>query len=92
MFLELIKDLLYGFHIWLALILGIDQHIVQIYNNKKVELLSKDFIDVTLKTSQNVEESEKHDLVFKMVILGSKSCFLFIIFLNSYLVIAISLV
>ncbi len=51
MFLELLQDLLYGFHVWLAKMLDIDQNVMQLHHYKHIKLLSKDLVDVVLKTS-----------------------------------------
>lgn len=47
---ELIKDPAHRLHVLLARVFGIDQNIIQIYDNEDVELLSEDLVDVTLET------------------------------------------
>ena len=60
---------------------------MQIYNNKNIKFFYKDLINVSLKHSQNIKNAKKHDLVFKIIISGLKSRFLFIIFINFYFII-----
>lgn len=66
------------------------QSIVKIYNDQDIKLLSKNLIDVALKTVQSVRKSKKHDLVYEMVIPSSKKSLLFIVFSNFHLVISTS--
>ena len=73
----------------LAKVFDIDQDIVQIYNNKDIKLLSKDFIDIALKGGRSIKKSEKHDLILKMAVLDLKSCLPFIAFMDSYLMVRI---
>lgn len=35
-------------------IIGIDNNIIEIYNNHNIQFLSQDLIDITLKTSSNI--------------------------------------
>ena len=58
----------------LVKVFNINHNIVQIYNNKNIKLFSKNFIDVTLKSEQNIEKSKNYDLIFKMAILDPKNC------------------
>lgn len=51
MFSELIKNPVYCLYIKLPEFLNVDQDVVQIHNDKDIELLSKDFIAIALKTS-----------------------------------------
>ncbi len=60
---ELIKDPAHGLHLKLTGVFGIDQNVVQMYNNKHVELLGKDLIDVALEAGRSIGESERHDLM-----------------------------
>lgn len=63
MFLELIKDLIYSFYVWLARVFGIDQDVVQIYDDKRVEFLGKDFIVIVLESDKSFRKSKKHDWI-----------------------------
>lgn len=49
-FVELMKNPTYGFHIQLVKILGIDKDVVQIHNDKNVKLFSKYLGDAPLNT------------------------------------------
>ena len=51
-------------------IINVDEDIVQLYNNKNVELFGKNLVNISLKVWQYVCQSEKHYLIFKVVILS----------------------
>ena len=38
----------------LTLILSVDEEVIQIYNDKIIELFGQDFIDITLEADRNV--------------------------------------
>lgn len=86
-FSELVKDQVDGLHMWLACLLGIDQDVVRIYDDKDIELFSEDFADIALKTGWRVGESERYDLVLKMAVLGTKGSLPLITFSDSHPVI-----
>ena len=50
-FLELFEDPADSFNVGLARVLGMDQNVVQIHDNKNIELFGEDLIDVALKAS-----------------------------------------
>lgn len=68
----------------------IDQKVIQIYNNKDVKFLSKDFINIAFKINRSIGESERHNLVLEIAISGLKNIFLFIAFSNSYPIVGTS--
>ena len=88
-FLELVQNLAYGLNVQLVQIFSIDQYIIQVYNNNNIQLFSQNLMNVFLKSSQSMKKAKKHDLIFEMFISDLKSCFLFIIFPNSYPIIGI---
>lgn len=88
-FPELIKDPVYDFHVWLAKVFSVDQDIVQIYDHKDVKLFGEDLIDIALEASWSIRKSKRYDLILKMAVSGLKNSFLFIVFLNSHLMIGI---
>ena len=77
-----------GINVSLAWVLGIDENIIQINNDKNIELFGQHLIDITLKTSQCVRKSKKHYLVFEMAVLSLKGCLLFITLFYLYLIVS----
>ncbi len=74
---------------WLAKVFGIHQDVIQLYHNKDIKILSKNLIDVVLKTNRCVGKTEKHDLILQVTVSGTKGRFPFITFSNPHLIISI---
>ncbi len=72
----------------LSWILSIDQDIVQVYYNKDIKLLSKDFVDVALKTDRCVEKAKRYYLVPEIAVSGAESRLLLVTFLIPHLMIS----
>lgn len=77
---------------WLIWIFAIDQNIIQIHNNKDIEIFSKNLVNIPLKTGQSIKKPKKYNLVFEIAIPDLENNLLLIIFLNSYSIISIDLV
>ncbi len=63
-----------------AFILGVNEDIIKVHYAKNVELLYQDLIDIALEFSQCVGQSKRHDLIFKVTIVGPEGRFPFIAF------------
>ena len=70
-----------------ALIFGVDEDIIQIYNDKDIELFRENFIDIALEYCRSVGQSEKHYLILEVAVSGPESSLPLISFTNSHLVI-----
>ena len=70
-----------------SLIFGVDDDIIQIYNNKDIKLFRKDLIDVALECCRSISQSKKHHLIFEMTVSGPESSLSLISFANSHPVI-----
>ena len=79
-----------GFDVSLPWIFGIDKNIIQIYNDKDIELLSKNLIDIVLEAFQCISQTERHYLVLKMTLSSLEGCFSFVTFFDPHLVIGTS--
>ena len=88
-FPKLIYNLAYGRNMSLAWILGIDQNIIQIHDNKNFQLFSQNLLDVSLKVGQSVKKTKKHDLIFEMTISSSERRLPFVAFTNPHPIIVI---
>ena len=49
-----LQDLPHGFHVTLTLILSVDEDIIQIHNDKNIELLCQDLVDIALEAGWSV--------------------------------------
>lgn len=54
MLLSLLQYPLNSFYILLFLALGIDENVIKVYNNKNIEFLCQDLINIALKSSRCV--------------------------------------
>ena len=64
----------------LAEIFNINKNIIEINDDKNIELLGQDLIDINLKTDRCVGKLQKYYLVLKVVVLSLKTRLLFIAF------------
>ena len=62
----------------LAWVLGIDEDIIEVNNDKDIKFLGQDLVNIALEAGWCVEEPEKHYLVLEVVVLSLKGRFLFI--------------
>ena len=74
---------------WLAWILGIDQYVIQVYNNKDIQLFSQNLVNVSLEGSRSIRKAKRHNLVFEVSVSGPENCLPFITFTNSHPIIGI---
>lgn len=89
-FSDQIENLTHLFYMYLTQIFNIDEDVIYIYNDKNDKFFSKDLINIALKTDQSIKKSKNHDLIFEISIITSlKRGFLFIKFLNFYLIVDI---
>ena len=55
MFPELFPDLAHYIYLWLAKVLVIVQNVIQLANDKDVQFLGKDFIDISWKLAEALD-------------------------------------
>lgn len=67
---------------------NIDQNIIQVNNNKDIQLSYQYFIDISLQVCLCAGKTKWYHLILKMIICGIKSCFSHVFFANSHLVIS----
>ncbi len=73
-----------------SLIFDIDENVVQVYNNKNIELFCQNLVDIALESGWYIDQVKRHYLVLEIAITGLKSHLQFITFLNLHLIISIS--
>ena len=69
---------------------GVDENFIKIHYYKNVKLFYQDLVDIALEWCQCVSQSKKYHLILEMAVAGSKSCFPFITFFDSHLMVGIS--
>ncbi len=73
-----------------AFVFSVDEDVIKVYYHENVELLCQDLVDVTLKCGQCIGQSKRHDLIFKMTIVGPDGRLPFIAFLDPHSMVGIS--
>lgn len=77
MLLELFQNLIHCIDVSWTGVFSVDKNVIKIYYLEDQELLGKNFINIALKKSRCICQTKKHDLVLKIAISVSESCFLF---------------
>ena len=53
-FLQKVQYPLHDFHVTLILILNVDEDVIQVYDDKDIELFCQDLIDITLEAGRSI--------------------------------------
>ena len=85
----MLQHLLYGFHVFFALALSVDEDVIEVHYHKNVEFFGQDLVDVALESGWYVGQSKRYILVIKVAIAGSEGRLLFVDFSNSHSMIGI---
>ena len=72
-----------------AFAFDVDEDVIEVYYHKNVKFFCQNLINIALKRGQCIDQSKKHHLVLEIAIAVSESCFLFIAFSDSHLMIDI---
>jgi hypothetical protein len=67
----------------LFFVIGVNEDVVQVYQDAAVKQVHKDIIHKSLKCSQSIGKSERHDAPFTGAISGSECCFPFVTFTDT---------
>ena len=67
-----------------SFIFGIDENIIQIYNDKDIKFFHKNFIDVALECIWSIGQSKRHYLILEVTVSSPESSLLLIFFANSH--------
>ncbi len=63
-----------------ALVLSIDENVIEVHYYKNVELFCQDLVDKALEYGPCVGQSKRHDLIFEVAIASPEGRFLLIAF------------
>ena len=69
--------------------MGINQDVIKIYNNKKIQFFIQNLIKIFLKSDWGIGEPKMHDFIFKIAISSFQNGFLLIVFIKFYFMIDI---
>ena len=77
-----------GINVSLAWVLGVDENVIKVNNNKDIKFLGQNLINIALEAGRYVKQPKRHYLVLKVAVSSPKSCFLFIVFFYPYLMVS----
>ncbi len=86
----MVQHLSNGLYVLFAFVLGIDEDVIKVYYDKNVELLYQNLVDIVLECGRYVGQFKRHDLIFKVTIVGSEDHLPFIAFPDLHLMVDIS--
>ena len=72
----------------LAWILDIDKNVIEVNNDKNIEFLGQDLVNITLEVGQCVGQPKRYYLVLKMAVSSLESYLLFIILFYPHLMVS----
>ncbi len=67
-----------------ALILGVDEDVIEVHYDKNIELLYQNLVDVALECDRCVSQSKRYYLVLEMAIASLEGRLLFVAFPDSH--------
>ena len=70
-------------------VFDIDKNVIEVYYHKNIKLFCQDLIDIALERGWYIGQSERYHLVLEKPIAALKGYFLFIAFLDPYLMVGI---
>lgn len=76
-------------YLFFSLIFCINEDVVEIHDNKVIELFYHNLIDIALKDGQCVGQPKRYHLVLEVAIVDLEGHLLFIAFYNSHLMVGI---
>ena len=86
----LVQHPLNNFYIFFSFVFSVDKNIIKIYYYKNIKVFCQDLVDIILECCRYISHSKRYYLVLKVVIVGPKAHFSFIIFSNSHPIVGIN--
>ena len=68
-----------GIDVSLAWVLGVDKDVIEVNNDKNIEFLGQELVNIALEAGRCVGQPKKHYLLFEVAVLSLKSRLLFIV-------------
>ncbi len=78
-----------GLDMLFALVLSVDEDVIEKHHYENVELLDQDLVDVTLNRGRYIGQSKRYDLVLKIAKVGPEGRFPFIAFPDPHLMVGV---
>ena len=87
-FPQFLKNPSNGTDVSLARILGKDENVIKVNNDKNIEFLGQDLVNIALQAGRCVDQPKRHYLVIKVAVSSLKSRFLFIALFYPHLMVS----
>ena len=72
----------------LAWVLGVDKDVIKVKNDKDIEFLGQDFVNITLESARCVGQPKRHYLVLEMAVSSLESRLPFIALFYPHLIVS----
>ena len=76
----------------IPVIIGVNEDVIQIHNNKDVEFLNNDLVDISLKACWCVHQTKRHHLVLEVAISSLECSVPLVPFVDSHLIVGTDVV
>ena len=77
-----------GIYVSLAWVLGVDEDVIKVNNDKDIEFLGQDLVNIALKAGRCVGQPKRHYLILKVTVSSPESRFPFIALFYPHLIIS----
>ena len=74
---------------FLALVLGVDEHVIEVHYHENIELLCQNLGHIILERGRCIGQSKRYDLVLEVAIAGPESRLLFVAFSDLHSIVGI---
>ncbi len=85
----MVRYLSNGLDVLFALALSVDEDVIEIHYHENVKLLVQDLVDIALKRSRCIGQSERHDLVLEMAVVGPEGRLPFVAFPDPHSIVGV---
>ena len=79
-FFQFLENSSNGIDVSLAWVLSIDKDVIEVNNDKDINFLSQDLINIALKAGRCIKQPKRYYLILKVAVSSPKSCLSFIAF------------
>ena len=77
-----------GINVRLAWVLGIEEDVIKVNNNKYIKFLGQDLVNIALEAGQCVRQPKRYYLILEVAVSSLESRFLFIALFYPYLMVS----
>ena len=83
-FAQFLKNPSNGSDVSLTWVFNVDRNVIKVNNDKDIEFLSHDLVNIALEAGRCIRQPKKHYLVLEVIVLSPENRVLFIAFFYPY--------